>query len=68
MSADLLDRLIADVFATTQTLMDADAVDLQAYQPSSSSIEKQHANQGLDHKDSHKAKRPMHKGVHRTVC
>ena len=68
MSLDLLDRLIADIFSVTQTLMNTDAVDLQAFQPGASSVEKQHGTVGHDHKNKHKAKRPMEKGVHRTVC
>ena len=65
---DLLDRLISDIFEITETLMSTDAVDLQAYQVGSSSIEKQHASSGYDHHNKHRAKRPMEDGVHRTVC
>jgi len=69
MSMDLLDRLIADIFSITETLMQTDAVDLQAYQPSqSNNTEKQHGSAGYDHKNRHKAKRPMSEGVHRSVC
>ena len=68
MSLDLLDRLISDLVEVTQTLMNSDVVDLQAYQPGVASIEKDHGSKGVEHKDSHKAKRPMHDGVHRTVC
>lgn len=68
MSLDLLDRLIADIFSVTQTLAESDAADLMAYQPGSTTIEKQHGSQGHDKQNAHKAKQPMHKGVHRTVC
>lgn len=68
MSRDLLDRLIADIFQVTETLMESDASDLQAYQPVTPSVEKQHASKGHDHKNKHKANRPMSKGVHRSVC
>jgi len=68
MSLDLLDRLIADTFSVVQTLADSDAVDLEAYSPGSATVEKQHGNQGHDKQNAHKAKNPMHKGVHRTVC
>ena len=69
MSLDLLDRLISDIFAITQTLMDSDAVDLQAYQPGTSSVEKEHGSSGHDHHTGKKkAGRPMTDGVHRTVC
>ena len=69
MSMDLLDRLIADIFSITETLMQTDAVDLQAYQPSqSNTMEKQHGSAGHDRKNRHKSKRPMNQGVHRSVC
>jgi len=68
MSLDLLDRLISDIFSVTQTLADGDAIDLEAYQSGSSTIEMQHGRQGHDKQNAHKAKQPMRKGVHRTVC
>ena len=79
MSRDLLDRLIADICSTTESLISTAQkmqeaggidMDLAAWQPFAGvqSVEKQHANQGLQHGDKHHAKRPMHKGVHRTVC
>lgn len=68
MSVDLLDRLISDIFATTQTLMEFDSVDLAAFQPVASSIEKQHGSKGYDHRNRHKASQPMSHGVHRSVC
>lgn len=68
MSLDLLDRLIADICAITETLISSDTIDLAAWQPASSSLEKQHASQGHDSKNKHKAKRPMSEGVHRSVC
>ena len=68
MSLDLLDRLISDLVEVTQTLMNLDVVDLQAYQPGVASIEKDHGSKGVERKYAHKAKRPLHDGVHRTVC
>ena len=68
MSLDLLDRLVTDIMAVTETLANSDAVDLEAYQPGSTTVEKQHGSQGHDKKNAHKAKHPMGKGVHRTVC
>jgi len=68
LSLDLLDRLISDIISTTQTLMDSDPVDLAAYQPAATMIEKQHSSAGYDAKHRHHAKRPMSEGVHRTVC
>lgn len=67
MSLDLLDRLVRDIVAVTETIMNTDQIDLAAWQPSNS-IEKQHANQGLQHHEKKKSKRPMSEGVHRSVC
>lgn len=68
MSLDLLDRLITDIIAITEQLMNADPMDLAAFQPGATSIEKQHQSKGVDHQHKHLANRPMSKGVHRTVC
>ena len=68
MSLDLLDRLITDIIAITEQLMNADPLDLAAFQPGATTIEKQHQSKGVDHANKHKAERPMSKGVHRTVC
>ena len=68
MSMDLLDRLIADILTVTQQLMDTDEVDLAAFQPGASTVEKQHMSKGVDHKNKHKAHRPMKEGIHRSVC
>ncbi|KAF2131139.1 glutamate decarboxylase [Dothidotthia symphoricarpi CBS 119687] len=68
LSLDMIDRLVTDICAITETLMNTDAVDLAAWQPSSSSVEKKHGSQGLTSQHKHKAKRPMSEGVHRTVC
>jgi glutamate decarboxylase len=45
-----------------------DATDLAAWQPSNPSAEKSHASLGHRAHNRHKAKRPMHEGVHRSVC
>lgn len=81
MSMDLLDRLISDIIAVTEGLMQSDPVDLAAFQPSATSVEKALQSQGVDAKGKmHDAKakadgkkggkvqRPMSEGVHRTVC
>ena len=70
MSMDLLDRLISDIIAVTQDLVEADAFDLSALQGAATAIEKSHGSQGVDAKSrsKHGSKHPMHKGVHRTVC
>ncbi|KAH7090332.1 pyridoxal phosphate-dependent transferase [Paraphoma chrysanthemicola] len=67
LSLDMIDRLITDICSVTEQLMNTDAVDLAAFQPSVST-EKEHANKGLQSKHKHKARRPMSDGVHRTVC
>jgi glutamate decarboxylase len=68
MSMDLLDRLIADICAVTELTMESDTIDLAAWQPFSKSVEKEHGSLGHDEKNKHRAKHPMNKGVHRSVC
>ncbi|KAF2737594.1 glutamate decarboxylase [Polyplosphaeria fusca] len=68
LSLDMIDRLITDICAVTEVLIKTDAVDLAAWQPSGPSTEKEHASHGLQAKNKHKARRPMHDGVHRSVC
>lgn len=70
MSMDLLDRLVTDIIQVTQDLMSSDAFDLSALQGAASSIEKSHQSAGVDakHRHKHGSRRPMEKGVHRTVC
>ncbi|KAL8686576.1 MAG: hypothetical protein Q9224_005407 [Gallowayella concinna] len=68
MSLDLLDRLITDIISVTEQLMNTDAVDLAAFQPGATGVEKLHQSRGVDHRTKHLARRPMSEGVHRTVC
>lgn len=69
MSLDLLDRLISDICATMESVMEISSeVDLAGWQPFSTSAEKKHGSQGHDSKHKHHAKRPMSEGVHRSVC
>ena len=68
MSMDLLDRLIMNILTIMQQLMETDEMDLSAFQPGASSIEKSHMSKGVNHKHKHLAKRPMKEGVHRSVC
>ena len=73
MSRDLLDRLISDIIAVTEQLMNSDAVDLAAFAPGATSIEKSHMSlgtAGATHSGDHNkiAKSSMKGGVHRTVC
>ncbi|RVX73544.1 hypothetical protein B0A52_02432 [Exophiala mesophila] len=50
MSLDLLDRLISDIIAVTQSLMESDVFDLQALQDSATSIEQSHGSKGVSAK------------------
>lgn len=69
MSLDLLDRLISDICAVMEGIMNTSSeLDLAGWQPVTASIEKKHASAGVDHKNKHKARRPMSEGVHRSVC
>lgn len=74
MSADLLERLIADIIAVTERLVDSDPVDLSTLQTHAhrSRIERRrdHAEklgqQAHDQPRHQMAK--MGEGVHKTVC
>lgn len=72
MSIDLLDRLISDICATTQDLIDNDEGDLSTLAKSKDdSTEKQHSSSashagGKGHGIG--GKRPMTEGIHRGVC
>ena len=69
MSLDLLDKLITDIISVMEQLMSmTDSYDIGSWQHSNTSVEKTHGSQGLPHHQKHKAKRPMHHGVHRSVC
>lgn len=69
MSLDLLDRLITDTCSVMESIMSTSSeVDLAVWQPGTTSVEKKHGSKGYDHKNKHKASRPMSEGVHRSVC
>jgi glutamate decarboxylase len=75
MSFDLLDRLIADLCAVTQTLLESDPGEVSFLQGgSNTTLEKQFSVKGEQHQakhhkgQGHQGKRPMSEGVHRTVC
>ena len=70
MSLDLLDRLISDICAITQVLLESDPVDLAAFQPGATTVEKQHQSKGVDGKGKlqNGTTHPMSKGIHRSVC
>ncbi|RPB14721.1 glutamate decarboxylase [Morchella conica CCBAS932] len=64
MSADLLDRLIADILETTETLMSCDAVDLESLAaPRSARIEKQVQSMG-----KHGRQEQEFSGTLKTTC
>jgi glutamate decarboxylase len=68
LSMDMIDRLVTDIISVTETLMSSDTLDLAVWQPQSQSVEKEHASHGLQAKHKHKARKPMHEGIHRSVC
>ena len=70
MSMDLLDRLISDIFAVTENVMNSDEIDLKVWQPfqNKNSAESTQGSLGAKSHETHKHKRPMSHGVHRTVC
>ncbi|KAH6679788.1 pyridoxal phosphate-dependent transferase [Halenospora varia] len=72
MSFDLLDRLISDICATTQNLIESDKSDLSILlKGEDHSVEKQHSSLGTPRHgkgQDHGGKRPMAEGVHRAVC
>ena len=48
MSIDLLDRLVCDIVAVTESLMSAETkIDLACWDPFSMSVEKRHASMGV---------------------
>lgn len=73
-SSGMVDRLIEDIIETVETLIDADAVDMNALAGKNLSLtpkshESKHASKGKkagtkEHKEHHKA----HKNVYRRAC
>ncbi|KAF3909526.1 hypothetical protein AA313_de0204446 [Arthrobotrys entomopaga] len=71
MSFDLLDRLISDICAVTEYLINNDSADLAFLYTAHNHPEKNHSIQGTKrHKDGtgKGGRRPMKHGVHRSVC
>lgn len=70
MSMDLLDRLVSDILAVTESMTTIDSVDLATWQPFHPSVEKKHASAGIGakEKEAGESERPMEEGVHRSVC
>ncbi|KAF2098027.1 glutamate decarboxylase [Rhizodiscina lignyota] len=71
MSIDLLDRLVSDILAVTEMMMNTEAeIDLAAWAPFSGSVEKTHASPGISSKErlAGKSRNKMENGIHRSVC
>lgn len=70
MSLDLLDRLVSDILAVTESMTSIDTVDLATWQPFHPSVEKKHGSAGIGAKEreSGESEAPMEQGVHRSVC
>lgn len=73
MSADLIDRLVADIVAVTERLMATEPVDMAAFQTGPTSVARRRMLSKQDHAGKEKglkggAKRHGHKGIHRGVC
>ena len=64
----MIDHLVTDICAVTETLMQSDISDMNAWQPAHSSVEKEHSSGGLMPSDKGKARHPKEKGVYRSVC
>lgn len=74
MSADLLERLIADIVAVTERLVESDPVDLSGLQ---THVHRTRIERRRDHAEKHGQQahdQPPHwmakmgEGIHRTVC
>lgn len=74
MAADLIDRLIGDIVAVTERLMESEPVDLAALQTGPTSLERRRAQprykktQGKKVGKPEKARHQMSEGIHRSVC
>ena len=74
MSADLLERLIADIVAVTERLVDSDPVDLSRLQTEAhrSRVERRRDHTGKHGQQAHdqppRWMARMGEGVHKTVC
>lgn len=72
MSADLLERLIGDIVAVTERLVESDPVDLSNLHTAShhKRVER-HQNQSKEHIQHHSHEdrmKAMGEGVHKSVC
>lgn len=71
MTLDLLDRLIADLCAVTESLQNIEGeIDLATWQPfsGSKSIEKMISSLGTHPGDGKQPTKGMASGIHRSVC
>lgn len=67
MSADLIDRLISDIVAVTEKLIESDPVDLTLLQTGPTSLERSHGGEKRRN-NGQKHKHPMSRGIHKGVC
>ena len=72
MSADLIDRLVADIVAVTEKLMTTEPFDLAALHIGPTGIERKRAKPGRQREQAktvaERAEKPVAKGIHRQVC
>jgi glutamate decarboxylase len=70
MTADLLERLMADIIAVTERLVDSDPVDLSRLQTQAhrTRVERRRDHLEKNGKQAHGGMAKMGEGVHKTVC
>ncbi|KAL1965216.1 hypothetical protein VTN77DRAFT_5970 [Rasamsonia byssochlamydoides] len=72
MSADLLERLISDIMAVTERLVDSDPVDLSTLHADHNTIEKSRSRYRREGQQQHgqlpSRMRAMGEGIHKSVC
>lgn len=72
MSADLLERLISDIVAVTERLVDSDPVDLSSLQIHPNTVEKSRSRYRRHGQQQHDQPRSrlggMGEGIHKSVC
>ncbi|KAL2387970.1 hypothetical protein RJ035_003740 [Blastomyces gilchristii] len=73
MSADLIDRLVADIVAVTERLMATEPMDMAAFQTGPTSVARRRMISRHGHAEKEtglkwKGKKHHHKGIHRGVC
>ncbi|KAJ9623159.1 glutamate decarboxylase gad1 [Taxawa tesnikishii (nom. ined.)] len=64
-----ISRVVVHLCSVIVNIMQTSSeIDLSVWQPLESSAEKKHGSVGVEHKNRHKANRPMSQGVRRGVC